>query len=217
MTAILMPQLFQRERQNWRKSKNAWRLNKLYLEAVTSLFLSSSSFRFDILFKFRALFPPVYLTNYHVYLNTTSSLFLFFLLFRFDKLSGPATDRRQQLQDSLKFQQFSREVEETMQWIKEHRPLAESTDYGKSLVGVQNLQKKHQALLNENTSYEGNVEEIGSSAKELLFSGHFASDSIETLNADLQQSWTQLKILSAGRTQKLADALEAQKVCLFNW
>jgi len=99
-----------------------------------------------------------------------------------------------------------------MQWIKERRPLAESSDYGKSLVGVQNLQKKHQALLNEVSSYEATVSSTDSSAKELVFSGHFAADSIEGLNADLQHCWTQLKILAKGRTQKLADSLEAQKV-----
>ena len=63
---------------------------------------------------------------------------------RFSKLSEPAAERRQQLEDSLTLQQFCRDVEDELQWIKEHRPLAESADYGKSLVGVQNLQKKHQ-------------------------------------------------------------------------
>ena len=33
-----------------------------------------------------------------------------------------------------------------MQWVKEHKSLADSPDYGKSLTGVQNLQKKHQVL-----------------------------------------------------------------------
>lgn len=65
-------------------------------------------------------------------------------VFRFSKLSEPAAERRQQLEDSLTLQQFCRDVEDELQWIKEHRPLAESADYGKSLVGVQNLQKKHQ-------------------------------------------------------------------------
>lgn len=60
---------------------------------------------------------------------------------------GPTEERRQQLEDSLKLQQFLRDVEDVLQWTKEHRPLAESADYGKSLVGVQNLQKKHQVQL----------------------------------------------------------------------
>lgn len=101
-----------------------------------------------------------------------------------------------------------------MQWIKEHRPLAESSDFGKSLMGVQNLQKKHQALLNEITSYEGNIQFMDQSAKELVSCDHFASSSIEDLNADLQHGWKQLKLLAAGRTQKLSDALEAQKVSI---
>lgn len=137
------------------------------------------------------------------------------LFSRFSKLSVPTSDRRQQLEDSSNFQQFSRDVEEEMQWIKEHRPLAESNDYGKSLVGVQNLQKKHQALLNEITSFEGNIQSIDQSAKELVLSYHFASNSIDDLNTDLQHCWKQLKLLGAGRTRKLSDALEAQKVRTF--
>lgn len=101
-----------------------------------------------------------------------------------------------------------------MQWIKEHRPLAESSDYGKSLVGVQNLQKKHQALLNEMTSFEGNIQAVDQSAKDLVLYDHFASGSIQDLNTELQHCWKQLKLLAAGRTQKLGDALEAQKVSM---
>lgn len=127
-------------------------------------------------------------------------------------MAEPAADRKQQLEDSMKFQQFSRDVEEEMQWIKEHKPLAESSDYGKSLVGVQNLQKKHQALLNEIASYEGNIQSVDQSARDLVSCDHFASDSIEDLNRDLQHVWKQLKLLAAARTQKLADSLEAQKV-----
>ena len=63
---------------------------------------------------------------------------------RSSKLSAPAQERRQQLEDSLKLQQFCRDVEDEMQWIKERKPLAESNDFGKSLMGVQNLQRKNQ-------------------------------------------------------------------------
>ena len=66
---------------------------------------------------------------------------------RFAKLSLPSSERRRQLEDSLRLQQFSRDVEDELAWIKERWPLAESANYGKSLVGVQNLQKKHQVLV----------------------------------------------------------------------
>ncbi len=63
---------------------------------------------------------------------------------RFSKLSDPASERRQQLEDSVRLQQFCRDVDDELQWIKERKTLADSNDYGKSLLGVQNLQKKHQ-------------------------------------------------------------------------
>lgn len=129
---------------------------------------------------------------------------------RFSSLIEPTEDRKQQLEDSLKLQQFLRDVEEVLQWIKEHRPLAESADYGKSLLGVQNLQKKHQALLNEISSYQSNTDSIKTSSEGLLDSGHFASDRIAEQTADVNHKWRQLQLLSGQRTHKLADALKAQ-------
>ena len=48
-----------------------------------------------------------------------------------------------------------------------------------------------------------------------MTSDHFASDTIEQQNSELQHAWRQLKLLAAKRTQKLSDALEAQKVGIF--
>ncbi len=129
---------------------------------------------------------------------------------RFSSLVEPTEDRKQQLEDSLKLQQFLRDVEDVLQWIKEHRPLAESADYGKSLLGVQNLQKKHQAVLNEISSYQSNIDSISTSSEGLLDSGHFASDVISEQTTDVNHKWRQLQLLSGQRTHKLADALKAQ-------
>ena len=60
------------------------------------------------------------------------------------ELHNPCDDRRQQLEESLKLQHFFHDCEDELHWIKEHRPLADSDDHGKSLQEVQNLQKKHQ-------------------------------------------------------------------------
>lgn len=65
-------------------------------------------------------------------------------MYRFSKLAQPVVERKQQLEDSLQLHKYCRDVEDELQWIKERRPLADSNDYGKSLRGVQNLQKKHQ-------------------------------------------------------------------------
>lgn len=48
------------------------------------------------------------------------------------------------MEDSLRLQQFYRSVEEEQQWVRECRPQAASTDYGKTMSQVEKLQKKHQ-------------------------------------------------------------------------
>ena len=64
--------------------------------------------------------------------------------YRLLELHYPCDERRQQLEESLKLQHFFHDCEDELHWIKEHRPLADSDDHGKSLQEVQNLQKKHQ-------------------------------------------------------------------------
>lgn len=54
--------------------------------------------------------------------------------------------RRDNLEDALLLYQFSRDVEDELQWLFEKEPFATSFDYGNSLNSVQKLQKKHQVL-----------------------------------------------------------------------
>ena len=53
---------------------------------------------------------------------------------------------------------------------------------------------------------------IGKEARELISTGHHASQVIHERNTTLQSLWRELKNLATGRKQKLSDALEAQKV-----
>ena len=52
--------------------------------------------------------------------------------------------RKGHLEESLRLQQFYRSAEEEQQWVRECRPQAASTDYGKTMSQVEKLQKKHQ-------------------------------------------------------------------------
>ena len=53
-------------------------------------------------------------------------------------------ERKQRLQESLQWHQFAFDAESELQWIKDYLPAAASTDYGKNLIGVQKMHKKHQ-------------------------------------------------------------------------
>lgn len=66
--------------------------------------------------------------------------------FRYHSLQEPMQIRRDNLEDALLLYQFSRDVEDELQWLFEKEPSATSFDYGSSLNSVQKLQKKHQVL-----------------------------------------------------------------------
>lgn len=59
-------------------------------------------------------------------------------------LEDPMDRRKGHLEDSHRLQKFYRSVEEEQQWVRECRPQAASTDYGKTMSQVEKLQKKHQ-------------------------------------------------------------------------
>ena len=61
---------------------------------------------------------------------------------RFNALQSPMKQRREKLEDSLRWHQLNFDADSELQWIKEHRPAATSTDYGKSLNDAQNLHAK---------------------------------------------------------------------------
>jgi len=61
--------------------------------------------------------------------------------------------RRQKLEDSLKWHQFNFDADGELQWIKDHRSLAASTDYGKNLSDAQNLVAKQKVRGNEGITW----------------------------------------------------------------
>jgi spectrin beta len=69
------------------------------------------------------------------------------VVFRYNSLAEPCHIRRENLEEALHMYQFFRDVEDELSWIQDRKPVAESTDLGKSLTDVQNLMKKHQVWL----------------------------------------------------------------------
>ena len=67
---------------------------------------------------------------------------VFCVFLRFNALQSPMRGRRERLEDSLRWHQLQFDADSELQWIKEHRPAAASTDYGKTLNDAQNLHAK---------------------------------------------------------------------------
>lgn len=160
--------------------------------------------------------------------------------FRFKRLSEPTKARRNKLQDSLALQRYLANVEEELAWIRDKEPLVKSDDLGRtligtrqneiliftlkleisnlfflkpaSLVGVQNLIKKQEAVDAEITAHEQLINTVVSTADQLIEREHYAADEIEARCADLQEKWAELTSLSATRQQNLQESQKAQQV-----
>src|SRR5581483_10815684 len=68
---------------------------------------------------------------------------------RYENLKPLIDNRKKKLNDSLRVMQLFRDIEDEESWIREKEPIAHSNNRGRDLIGVQNLIKKHQAVVSE--------------------------------------------------------------------
>ncbi|XP_066994168.1 spectrin alpha chain isoform X2 [Anabrus simplex] len=130
---------------------------------------------------------------------------------RYSALQRPMNIRKQRLLDSLQVQQLFRDIEDEEAWIREKEPVAASTNRGRDLIGVQNLIKKHQAVLAEINNHENRIGSVCQSGQQMIEDGHFATDEIKQRVGTLNDHWTQLKEKALQRKQDLEDSLQAHQ------
>ncbi|XP_077298885.1 alpha spectrin [Arctopsyche grandis] len=133
------------------------------------------------------------------------------LITRYTALEKPMSIRKQRLLDSLQAQQLFRDLEDEAAWIREKEPVAASTNRGRDLIGVQNLMKKHQAVLSEINNHESRVTAVCGSGRSMREAGHFAGDEIGRRVQALADQWTQLKDKALQRKQDLEDSLQVHQ------
>ncbi|VEN48181.1 unnamed protein product [Callosobruchus maculatus] len=129
---------------------------------------------------------------------------------RFHQLKEPIQVRRDILESSTMLQQFTRDVDDELQWLDDREPLAASRDLGTSLMAVQSLQKKHQALEAELASREPIVASLVARAQHLTSSDHPSASVINSKASELTTKLAQVRDLASIRRLRLQDSLEAQ-------
>ncbi|XP_065169865.1 spectrin alpha chain isoform X2 [Atheta coriaria] len=130
---------------------------------------------------------------------------------RYCALQTPMAVRKQRLLDSLQVQQLFRDIEDEEAWIREKEPIAASTNRGRDLIGVQNLIKKHQAVLAEVNNHDGRISAVINAGKQMMEDEHFASDEIRNRVTSLFEHWNLLKEKAHQRKQDLEDSLQAHQ------
>ncbi|XP_022242846.1 spectrin alpha chain-like isoform X2 [Limulus polyphemus] len=133
------------------------------------------------------------------------------LIERYNAVHQPMAARRQRLNDSLRVQQFFRDMEDEETWIREKEPIAASTNRGRDLIGVQNLIKKHQAVLAEINNHEHRIDNVCQTGEDMFNEGHFAADDIRKRVDLLKEKWVQLKDKAHQRKEDLGNSLQAHQ------
>ncbi|ESO09912.1 hypothetical protein HELRODRAFT_156368 [Helobdella robusta] len=133
------------------------------------------------------------------------------LIERYRALHEPMQLRKLKLRDALRLQQFFRDIEDEEDWIREKEPIAASTNRGRDLIGVQNLIKKHQALLAEISGHDSRITSVCSQGENMVKEGHFAADDIIRKVKELRDKWEILKNKASKRKEDLDDSLQAQQ------
>jgi spectrin alpha len=133
------------------------------------------------------------------------------LIERYKTLQQPIKARRDRLNDALRVQQLFRDIEDEESWIREKEPIAASTNRGRDLIGVQNLIKKHQAVLAEIHNHEHRIRSVCDAAEDMIREGHFAADEIQKRVYGLNDRWHSLKDKANQRKQDLEDSLQAHQ------
>lgn len=125
---------------------------------------------------------------------------------RYKIIRNLAEKRRENLNNSLIIHQFLRDIDEEESWIKEKKLLVSSDDYGKDLIGVQNLKRKHRRLNNEVISHESQVLLVKSKGLELSEISQIANEEIIKRMQDLEKNWKDIQNLANNRKQKLEES-----------
>lgn len=68
-----------------------------------------------------------------------------------------------------------------------------SLNSGRDLIGVQNLMKKHQAVLAEINNHDSRIAAVDQAAQQMISEEHFAIEEIKRRISELDSHWNALK------------------------
>ncbi|XP_049531966.1 spectrin beta chain, non-erythrocytic 1 isoform X2 [Anopheles darlingi] len=130
---------------------------------------------------------------------------------QFAGLRKPAQQRREALDESLRFHKFVFELDTELQWINEHLPAAKSEVIGQNLHQAQSLSKKHKKLEAEIEGHQPMINKTLTSAENLINQNHPEKARVKDLCTALDNAWADLQEKSAERSRKLELSLKAQQ------
>ncbi|KAH0620636.1 hypothetical protein JD844_021299 [Phrynosoma platyrhinos] len=138
-------------------------------------------------------------------------------LARFESLQEPLSERGQLLQARVELLQFCHYHDMEMKWINERKPVASSTDQGKSLNVAQSLLQKHKELQVEVNAHKHQVSRVLEKGKAMADSKHIPSQKIKEKCQELSESWLELEKACEERIDQLQQSYLVDVSDLESW
>ena len=132
---------------------------------------------------------------------------------RFKDIQELANQRQGRLREANTLHQFFRDIADEESLIKEKKLLVRSDDYGRDLIGVQNLKKKHKRLESELASHEPSIKAVQDAGQTLIetFEQQQERNEIMERLKQLNDVWVELQEMSASRGRKLDESITYQQ------
>merc|ERR1719151_105580 len=122
---------------------------------------------------------------------------------RYKHIQDLAAHRQSMLNEAITLHQFFRDIADEESWIKEKKLLVGSEDYGRDLIGVQNLKKKHKRLESELNSHEPTINQVQEAGQTLIDVSKLGGNEIKERLAQLNAVWAELKDMAKDRAKKI--------------
>jgi spectrin beta len=130
---------------------------------------------------------------------------------RFRSVMQPLEEQRKQLEAQKRVYQFIRDCEDELLWIDEKTQLAQSADYGSSLVNVKMLQRKTDALHVDVDNHATRIQQVCADGEAMVAEEHPRAEEFKQLIGNVQDKWAQLTQSIGDRHARLAQAEQIQQ------
>ncbi|XP_046383490.1 spectrin beta chain isoform X6 [Ischnura elegans] len=130
------------------------------------------------------------------------------LMQKWEELKDAVENRKNNLMQSEKAQQYFFDASEAESWMSEQELYMMVEDRGKDEISAQNLMKKHESLEGAVEDYAETIRQLGETARQLTSEQHPDSDQIAVKQSQVDKLYAGLKDLAGERRAKLDEALQ---------
>ncbi|XP_034944641.1 LOW QUALITY PROTEIN: spectrin beta chain, non-erythrocytic 5 [Chelonus insularis] len=130
---------------------------------------------------------------------------------KWKSLQGALSNYRTLLAGALEIHLFNRDIDDTSQRVIEKSLAMNTTDVGKDLAAVEQLQRKQETMERDMTAIEGKLKEHKTEAKKLSSKYPDNAPQINAMLHNLQSNWDELQHLTNHRRNVLNEAYTLHK------